>query len=268
MWAEGGCTPKRAQPKKFQMSRSLKHTRVRDFMSATNVGPWHTCLPLSVLCLQSLTLNLCPRRKNLENRACSRSHTWRHYWEVSSQGSKSEGGGRGWEWVPGGTYAAGHSIDARWGGRVCPDRHGTLFPGIGHQREEVGVCHLPAPAHQLTLAGQRDSTGHELPYISELPGQLLQVAVNRKAWHLSPETEGHPQPLWVSQMGHGHWNCWRSFLSACDGSWPTAWPTPWRRLGWPAVLEGGKGQWQQLGSPLSTAKSRRPWQDQARLGGI
>lgn len=89
----------------------------------------------------------------------------------------------------------------------CPDRHGTLFPGIGHQREEVGVCHLPAPAHQLTLAGQSDSTGHELPYISELPDQLLQVAVNRKAWHLSPETEGHPQPLWVSQMGHGHWNC-------------------------------------------------------------
>lgn len=63
----------------------------------------------------------------------------------------------------------------------CPDRHGTLFPGRVHQGEEVRGGYQPASAHQLTLVGQMDSTGHELLYTSELPGQIPQAARNRKA---------------------------------------------------------------------------------------
>lgn len=46
---------------------------------------------LSSLCtlLESLTLYLCPN--SLDNTVCGWSRAWRHYWEVQSQGSKSEG---------------------------------------------------------------------------------------------------------------------------------------------------------------------------------
>ena len=110
--AEEFCIPQWAQPEEFLVWRSPGHLRVRDCMSTTDTGPQHTCLLLSVLCLENLTLNPC-HRKNLENRSSNMPQVWGHYWDVSSQGSKHEGDGRGWEWVLHGTFTAGHRTDAQ-----------------------------------------------------------------------------------------------------------------------------------------------------------
>ena len=109
-----------------------------------------TCIPLSVLYLENLTLNPC-HRKNLENRSSNTPQVWGHYWDMSSQGCKSEGDGRGWEWILHGTFTAGHSTflsSEEW----RPHRHRTLFPGIVHQRVGEGG-YEPVPVHQLTLVG-------------------------------------------------------------------------------------------------------------------
>lgn len=50
--------------------RSPGHRRARDCMPATDTRPQHTCLPLSALCLESLTLSPC-HRKNIQQHASS-----------------------------------------------------------------------------------------------------------------------------------------------------------------------------------------------------
>ena len=117
--------------------RSPGHQRARDCMPATDTRPQHTCLPLSALCLESLTLNPC-HIKNLENTSSNTPQVWGHYWDMSSQGSRSEGT----------TKSGYHMVTVQMlsSEEWRPDKHRTSFPGMVHQSGWGGLpaCSCPS----------------------------------------------------------------------------------------------------------------------------